>query len=1074
MQRPSQQSSRPRRASAAPAAKKSGAKKRAAAGSKKYLPFVIVGGIAFMLLCWFIQSKVFPRQEAQRENLAEIDVAGSVRITEVQSSNASTVQDETGAFSDWIEITNVSNSDVDLRGWKLAKDASLMLKYFEFPSHVLKSGERVLVFCTSTTRDIYGYTYHAPFKISSAGDEIILFNAVGTAVQAIRVPELSANTSYAEMDGAFTITNEPTPLLDNTHDSYVLLKSSRTLAESPIMITEFMAKNVSYAPDENGEYVDWVELYNSSSYTISLQGYSLSDSEDNPRKWTFPNISIGAGQYLVVYCSGYDRRDPAGNLHTNFRLSTEKESVLLSDSSGYMIDRVDYDLLKADQSFSRLSDGTWVTSRAPTPGMANTASSAALISGQFAAQNSSGVFINEVMASTNTTNVANASYDWVELRNASNDSVDLSGWGLSDEPDKPRKWQFPAGTVVPAGSFLGVYMSGLDGKIGAYLHTSFRLASGEGETLVLADPDGGIVDRCPLGVQYANISYGRMGNSTDSGFFYLASTTPGITNAGAGYEERMQRPVFSVQGGMFQTGDIVRLELKAEDGATIYYTLDSSEPNPSELSGYSYRVDPEFASRYSGTSQTYVYSSPITITENTVVRAVSMKSGQLSSLVNTQSYFFGLNHTMQVVSLVMDPEDLWSYTSGLYVMGPNATSSSPYGSINRGANFWMTWEKPANVELFNTDGSTVLSQGCGVRLHGQYSRKEPQKAFKVIAKSAYGQNRFYGKLFPNRDYTEYQSFLLRQSGQDGEYTRMRDSILTTLADDLDVMHQDTSLAVVYLNGEYWGHYNMRERINAFSICQWEGWDTALKDSVDIIKSNDTLLKGSDAHWKEFKAWYTKNGIDTAAKLAVAEQYVDWKNYLNWCAVQIYTGNTDLLNVKRYRSAETDGLWRWALFDLDWAFYTDTNSVSRWLHVGGVDKTDKSSAPLDNSLFLALLENSVCRDYFYGLIAEKLAGDWSTQAILDRISARYQELEPELEQHLARWGITKSTYEARLKKFVSYTRARPGKILFYLSPLSTGERKLSKADFEKYFGQLARNLDMIDAKDNSFNYYDRAK
>ena len=329
------------------------------------------------------------------------------------------------------------------------------------------------------------------------------------------MPELTANTSYAEIDGSFQICDEPTPLMENTHENYLALRSNRQVKDSPIRLTELMAKNVSYAADENGEYVDWVEIYNSSSYSISLQGYCLSDSEDNLRKWTFPNISIDAGQYMIVYCSGYDRRDASKPLHTNFKLATEKEGIYLTDSSGYIIDKVEYDLLKADQSLSRQSDEVWVTTKAPTPGMANTFASAALISGQFAAQNTSGIFINEIMASTSKTNVNNSSYDWVELRNATNQNVDISGFGLSDDPGKPRKWQFPEGTVVPAGSLMGVYLSGLDDKVGAYLHTSFSLSATEGETLVLSDPTGKILDRCPMGQQYTDMSYGRMGTSLD-------------------------------------------------------------------------------------------------------------------------------------------------------------------------------------------------------------------------------------------------------------------------------------------------------------------------------------------------------------------------------------------------------------------------------------------------------------------------------------------------------------------------------------------------------------------------------
>ena len=124
----------------------------------------------------------------------------------------------------------------------------------------------------------------------------------------------------------------------------------------------------------------------------------------------------------------------------------------------------------------------------------------------------------------------------------------------------------------------------------------------------------------------------------------------------------------------------------------------------------------------------------------------------------------------------------------------------------------------------------------------------------MIARSQYGDNRFRASLFPNRDYTEYQSFLLRASGQDTAQTFMRDSIITSFAADLDeghVMYQDTALCVVYLNGEYWGCYNMRERVNTISIAQWEGW-TSDPENIDLVKANTNVMQGSNETYEELR------------------------------------------------------------------------------------------------------------------------------------------------------------------------------------------------------------------------------
>jgi len=1023
------------------------------------LAIVFLAGLIFIIGCYFLQ-KHFPtgmHVGNQVNRVSEIDAAVGVRITEVMSSNSSVIQDDTGEYPDWIEITNTSSSSVNLHGYKLAKDTSIMLKYFEFPNHTLKSGESTVVYATSTARNNYGYAYHAPFKISAAGDTLILFNPSDVAIQSLNIPAMTSNQSYAEIGGEWVVTNEYTPFLENTRENYLLIRDSRETVESPIKITEFMASSITFAPDENGEHPDWIEIYNSSDYTVSLSGYALTDSEDNLQKWLFPNISIDAGEYLLVYASGYDRRDPSGNLHTNFKLNTEKECVILTNASGQMIDRVMYDLLKDDQSYSRQADDSWTTLLPPTPGMSNSYESAALIDGQFAAQNSRGLFINEVMATTSTANASGASYDWVEIYNRSGQAIDLAGFGISDDPAAPRKWQFPDGASIPSGGYMGVMLSGRNDKISGYYHTSFRLSSTEGETLVLSDPSGRILDRVSLGSQYSNISYGRISGA--NGFYYLSASTPMTANASTGSYARARTPAFSQTGGLYAAGETITLTLSAEPGATIYYTLDCSEPSPENIGGKTFTLDPRITENRSDRYETFEYTGPITITDTTIVRAISMKNGQLPSLVNTQTYFMGVSHTMQVISLVMNPYDLWDYNKGLYVYGPNAYPKSPYGALDQGANFWMTWEKDSNIEMFSTEGETILSQGCGIRLHGQYSRKEDQKPFKVIARSKYGVNRFYAPLFPNRDYTEYQSFLLRSSGQDWDKTRMRDSVLTALAEGSSVMYQDTALAIVYLNGEYWGHYNLRERINTFSICQWEGWDPAIKDEVDLVKANTSLMNGSLDTWTEFKKWYEKNGIDTAAELEYANKFIDVDNYLEYVAVQIFTGNTDLLNCKKYRSDLTDGRWRWAFFDTDWAFVTDTNSVGRWLAPGGVGSGNKT----DNSLFIALMKNPVCKDQFLTYFADKLAGDWSSESVVNLMYERYQELEPEINQHLERWNVKRSKYDSEIASMRRYAETRPGRLLYFF------RNSLGEKDFEKYFGTLAQSIKLIDDKGKSFNY-----
>lgn len=182
----------------------------------------------------------------------------------------------------------------------------------------------------------------------------------------------------------------------------------------------------------------------------------------------FPDVTLGPGEFLIVYASGLDAQE-GNELHANFKLSAEGEQVVLADSAGRLIEIVSFDNLKADQAYSKQPEtGVWTTGLSPTPGSANTAASAALIEGQFAAQNATGVYISEFGATT-----TELPYDWAEIFNSTNQTVDISGWGLSDDPSHPRKWQFPQGTTIGAGEYMGVFCSGLDTYEDNTFHTNF-------------------------------------------------------------------------------------------------------------------------------------------------------------------------------------------------------------------------------------------------------------------------------------------------------------------------------------------------------------------------------------------------------------------------------------------------------------------------------------------------------------------------------------------------------------------------------------------------------------------------
>ena len=174
--------------------------------------------------------------------------------------------------------------------------------------------------------------------------------------------------------------------------------------------------------------------------------------------------------------------------------------------------------------------------------------------------------------------------------------------------------------------------------------------------------------------------------------------------------------------------------------------------------------------------------------------------------------------------------------------------------------------------------------------------------------------------------------------------------------------------------------------------------------------------------------------------------IDVQNYIEYMAAEIFTGNQDLLNVRRYRNARADGKWHWALYDLDWGFYSDVDSIRRWLEPGGTG----AELATDNTLFIGCMKNPTFRDRFLRYMGEQLAGNFSTEYVEGKFRERYERIEPMLDQLRAQWGYQLTD---GIGKVVDFARTRPEKLIGYFQ----GALKLSDADMENYFGAAMQKI-----------------
>lgn len=422
--------------------------------------------------------------------------SGDIVINEFMASNDNSVADPAGEYDDWIELYNNGTTSIDLAGYSLSDDSTDLFQW-TFPVGSTIDADGYLIVWADDDETQAGL--HANFKLSASGETIYLVDASGVLVDQVTFGEQITDSTYGRFPngtGAFQIMGA-THAAENTVSTFV--------QTGDVVINEFMASNDSTVADQDGEYDDWIELYNNGTTAVDLSGYYLSDDGTDLMLWAFPNgTSIAADDYLIVWAD--DDSTQAG-LHAYFKLSASGETIYLVDPTGVIVDQVSYGAQVTDISYGRFPNGTGAFQTMDPTYSAENMESIFVTTGD--------VVINEFMASNDTT-VADqdGEYDdWIELYNNGTSSVDLSGYFLSDDATDLMLWTFPSGTSIAADDYLIIWADDDSAQVG--LHAAFKL-SASGETIYLSDPAGDIVDQITYGEQVTDSTYGRFPNGTGS------------------------------------------------------------------------------------------------------------------------------------------------------------------------------------------------------------------------------------------------------------------------------------------------------------------------------------------------------------------------------------------------------------------------------------------------------------------------------------------------------------------------------------------------------------------------------
>ena len=670
------------------------------------------------------------------------------------------------------------------------------------------------------------------------------------------------------------------------------------------------------------------------------------------------------------------------------------------------------------------------------------------------------IVINEILTSNTYINAdEDGNYnDWIELYNKGTGYVNLVGFGLTDDDTILYKWVFPSVIMAP-GEYLLVWASGKNrAVVGQPLHTNFKI-SASGESISLTNPIGTILNTIPATLVPSDISYGRFPNGTGP-FVFFQTPTPNEINATAGYSEFLNPPIFSQAGGFFTSNFALTLS-STTPGTTILYTLDGSDPDENNLGGTTYNYKnqyPESPGQTPGdllqkSFQTNQYTAPITIQDQTampnkianisttynffpfyipvnpifkgmVVRAKAIKPGALSSKIATQSYFISPlgsgRFTLPVVSLSISENKLFEYNNGISVAGvdfDNWRQANPNEVINynENANYIRSGfanEKVGTLNYF-VNGTEVVNQDVGIRIHGGTTRAFQNKALTLYARSEYGADFMNYRFFSDITDTDFSRIILRNSGGDFQNTLFRDALNQELVKSLHVETSDYQPSITFINGEYWGILNLREKYDNDYFKRVYNFGA---NELDFLENEGFAMEGDNLDYLDLINYFENNSLGSDANYSYIKTRLDPENFIDYFTTNIFFQNSDWPgnNIQFWRKKTSgyipnaayghDGRWRWAFHDMDdtFSFGTDDFNHNNLADATAVNGPAWPNPEWSTLILRKLLENSSFKIDFISRFADLLNTNFLSSRITSKIDEMKSVLLPEINEQIARW------------------------------------------------------------------------
>jgi len=616
----------------------------------------------------------------------------------------------------------------------------------------------------------------------------------------------------------------------------------------------------------------------------------------------------------------------------------------------------------------------------------------------FAIQAHAQIVINEVCASNSQVILDDfgQSSDWIELYNTSNTDISIKGWFITDNLNDFQKWRIPD-VSIPANGYQLIFANNEDTWL-QLPSTNFKLSSA-GETISLSSNDSFIVDQIAYPSLPTDQSFGRIPDGS-SNWQQTSVPTPLVSNTSIPLLERVAAPSYFGITRFFDTPKSIRLQ--AIPNATIYYTENGDIP----------------------TINSQLYSNSLYLNESKVIKAIAVVPGHLPSKMSTFTFFIGVEHELPIISLSSSPYNFSDIDVGILIRGENADEAWPYW----GANFWSDKEVPVFMEYFEDHQTLAFANQFDTQVHGgRGARTNNQKPLRLEVKNKYGAFTVSYPFFKDRDRTTYKRLVLRNASGDYNTAHFRDAFLARYfikeGLNLDVLAYQP--ATIYINGDYYGIINMREKSDKYYLAHNYGVDI---DNLDLLEEDTLVNVGNYVIFDSMYQFVFTNDLSIDENYQKATTFFDVENIAETFIVELGLNNNDWLgnNIKYWRERKENARWRYLVFDMDiamgrhsWTTY-DYNLLAEKMADPGTNR--------HVNIFKALIKNTTFRNYFLNRHADLLNTIFRKDAFSKEIDETVNQLDFDIQQHFSRWSWNSCGYpcwgEDHLPVLYDYVENRP--------------------------------------------------